>query len=49
MNTPVISALYSLFVYHREMVQFGVGLNTPHPYKSQPWDWFVITRPVAFY
>jgi dolichyl-phosphate-mannose--protein O-mannosyl transferase len=49
MNIPIISPLYSLFVYHREMVQFGVGLNAPHPYMSQPWDWFVITRPVAFY
>jgi dolichyl-phosphate-mannose-protein mannosyltransferase len=49
MNIPVISQLYSLFVYHREMVQFGVGLNSRHPYMSQPWDWFVITRPVAFY
>jgi dolichyl-phosphate-mannose-protein mannosyltransferase len=48
-NTPVISALYSLFEYHKEMVQFGVGLNSRHPYMSQPWDWFVITRPVAFF
>ena len=48
-NIPVISQLYSLFKYHKEMVQFGVGLSSPHPYMSQPWDWFVITRPVAFY
>ncbi len=48
-NIPVISQLYSLFEYHKEMAQFGVGLNARHPYMSQPWDWFVITRPVAFY
>jgi dolichyl-phosphate-mannose-protein mannosyltransferase len=48
-NTPVIAPLYSLFEYHKEMVQFGVGLNARHPYMSQPWDWFVITRPVSFY
>ncbi|HEY0932343.1 MAG TPA: phospholipid carrier-dependent glycosyltransferase [Trebonia sp.] len=48
-STPVLGPLYSLFEYHREMVQFGVGLSTRHPYESQPWDWFVITRPVAFY
>jgi len=48
-NIPIISQLSSLFTYHREMVQFGVGLNSRHPYMSQPWDWFVITRPVAFY
>jgi dolichyl-phosphate-mannose-protein mannosyltransferase len=48
-SIPVISPLYSLFEYHKEMVQFGVGLNATHPYMSQPWDWFVISRPVAFY
>jgi dolichyl-phosphate-mannose-protein mannosyltransferase len=49
MNTPVISALYSLFEYHKEMLQFGVGLSVRHPYMSQPWGWFVISRPVAFF
>jgi dolichyl-phosphate-mannose--protein O-mannosyl transferase len=48
-NIPVISPLYSLFHYHVQMVQFMVGLHTPHPYMSQPWDWFFLTRPVAFY
>jgi dolichyl-phosphate-mannose-protein mannosyltransferase len=46
---PVISALYSLFEYHREAIQFGLGLRTPHPYQSQPWDWLLMTRPVAFF
>jgi len=48
-SIPVISPLYSLYEYHKEMLQFGVGLSTPHPYESQPWDWFVISRPVAFF
>jgi dolichyl-phosphate-mannose-protein mannosyltransferase len=48
-NIPVISALYSLYEYHLQALQFGLGLRTPHPYQSQPWDWLVITRPVAFY
>jgi dolichyl-phosphate-mannose-protein mannosyltransferase len=48
-NIPVISALYSLFEYHKEMAQFAVGLKTTHPYMSQPWGWFVISRPVAFF
>jgi dolichyl-phosphate-mannose-protein mannosyltransferase len=46
---PVISALYSLFEYHKEAIQFGLGLSTRHPYQSQPWDWLVMTRPVAFF
>src|SRR5262249_24052417 len=23
--------------------------STPHSYESQPWDWFVISRPVSFF
>jgi dolichyl-phosphate-mannose-protein mannosyltransferase len=48
-NTPVISPLYSLFEYHKEIVRFMTTLSSRHPYMSQPWDWFVISRPVAFY
>jgi dolichyl-phosphate-mannose--protein O-mannosyl transferase len=48
-HTPVISALYSLFEYHKQAISFGVGLRTPHPYQSQPWDWLLVTRPVAFF
>jgi dolichyl-phosphate-mannose--protein O-mannosyl transferase len=48
-NVPVLAPLYSLFEYHKDMVQFGVGLSARHPYQSQPWDWFFITRPVAFF
>jgi dolichyl-phosphate-mannose--protein O-mannosyl transferase len=48
-HTPVISALYSLYEYHKEALTFGVGLRTPHPYQSQPWDWLLVTRPVAFF
>jgi dolichyl-phosphate-mannose-protein mannosyltransferase len=48
-TTPVISALYSLYNYHVQMVQFGVNLTTPHLYESQPWGWIVLSRPVAFF
>ncbi len=48
-NIPVISPLYSLFEYHLQAIGFGVGLKTPHPYQSQPWDWLLVTRPVAFF
>jgi dolichyl-phosphate-mannose-protein mannosyltransferase len=48
-NIPVISALYSLFEYHRQMIGGGLGLSTPSLYQSQPWDWLALTRPVAFY
>jgi dolichyl-phosphate-mannose-protein mannosyltransferase len=48
-HTPVISALYSLYEYNVQMLQFGVGLHTHHPYESQPWDWLLLSRPVAYY
>ena len=48
-HTPVISALYSLYEYHLQAISFGVGLRTPHPYQSQPWDWLLMTRPVAYF
>ena len=48
-TTPVISAMYSLFEYHKEIYQFMSHLSLRHPYESQPWDWSVISRPVAFY
>ena len=49
LRVPVLSALYSLFSYHQQMLQFGVGLSTRHPYESQPWGWVVLSRPVALY
>ena len=48
-KTPVISALYSLFEYHKEMLNFHIHLHAHHPYQSQPWTWLVMSRPVAFF
>jgi dolichyl-phosphate-mannose-protein mannosyltransferase len=50
-HVPVWSALDSLYQYNRYMLQFGLGLTTGHPYKSQPWTWLWLwtTRPVSFY
>ena len=48
-TTPIWSALDSLYQYNKYMLQFGLGLTTGHPYKSQPWTWLLVTRPVSFY
>jgi len=48
-HTPVLSPLVSLFEYHKQMLNFHVGLHTHHPYQSQPWTWLVMARPVAFF
>ena len=49
MHTPVISALVSLFEYHKAMLAFNTGLTTHHPYQSKPWTWLVISRPVSYF
>jgi len=48
-HTPVISALVSLFEYHKAMLAFNTGLTTHHPYESRPWTWLVLSRPVSFF
>lgn len=46
---PVVSALYSLAEYHREMFDFNTGLSTPNTFQSQPWAWPLLTHPARFY
>ncbi len=48
-HTPVWSALDSLYQYERYNLQFSVGLTQKHPYRSAPWTWPFLSRPVSFY
>jgi dolichyl-phosphate-mannose-protein mannosyltransferase len=48
-NIPVISPLISLFEYNKAMLAFNTGLQTHHPYQSEPWTWLMISRPVSYY
>jgi dolichyl-phosphate-mannose--protein O-mannosyl transferase len=49
-HTPVVSALYSLYQYHREMLSYNVGLHaTAATTASPPWTWPLLTQPVRFY
>lgn len=41
--------LKSLWHYQHEMYDFNVGLHQTHAYKSNPWSWFLLGRPVAFF
>jgi dolichyl-phosphate-mannose-protein mannosyltransferase len=41
--------LRSLWNYVDQQYQFNANLQTPHPYQSNPWSWFIMGRPVAFY
>lgn len=42
-------ALPDLLAYHKAILDFHSGLETPHTYQSWPWDWPILRRPVAFY
>ncbi|MBS2966597.1 phospholipid carrier-dependent glycosyltransferase [Actinocrinis puniceicyclus] len=41
--------LRSLWNYVDQQYGFNANLQSPHPYQSNPWSWFVLGRPVAFY
>ena len=48
-HVPVWSALDSLYQYQRYDLQFSVGLTEQHPYRSAPWTWPFLSRPVSFF
>jgi dolichyl-phosphate-mannose--protein O-mannosyl transferase len=48
-HTPVISALYSLFEYHKEMLSYGLHLSTPNTNAAPPWTWLLLNHPAQFY
>lgn len=39
----------SLAQYHYTAYSFHVGLDSEHPYMSNPWGWIVQWRPTSFY
>ena len=41
--------LRSLGAYHHDAYTFHEGLDSGHPYQSNPWSWWVLGRPVPFY
>jgi dolichyl-phosphate-mannose--protein O-mannosyl transferase len=45
----LFGALYNLWKYQMDVYHFHVGLTSPHPYQSEPWQWLLLGRPVAFY
>lgn len=45
----VPDALRGLWHYHQQMMDFHVGLDSPHTYQSNPWSWLLMSRPTSFY
>ena len=39
----------ALTQYHQQAYEFHQGLDSFHPYKSNPWSWLVLGRPVTYY
>jgi len=46
---PVIGALLNLLHYHLEALRFHNRLTETHTYQSEPWQWLLLGRPVAFH
>ena len=45
----VFESAKSWFHYHLQVLSFHNGLDQTHPYQSEPWQWPLLLRPVAFY
>ncbi len=41
--------LQSLWIYHRAIYDFHVGLTSPHSYASPAWQWPLLVRPTSMY
>jgi dolichyl-phosphate-mannose--protein O-mannosyl transferase len=49
-GTPLVpDALRSLWQYHQQAFDFHTGLESFHPYRSNPWGWLVLARPVSYF
>lgn len=42
-------SLQNLWLYHQKMLNFHVGLSSPHPYASPAWQWPLLVRPTSMY
>ncbi|MCP2353802.1 dolichyl-phosphate-mannose--protein O-mannosyl transferase [Nonomuraea thailandensis] len=45
----VVDSLRSWLAYQAQVLGFHTGLDTPHDYMSEPWQWPFLQRPVAFH
>ncbi|MFF0579240.1 dolichyl-phosphate-mannose--protein mannosyltransferase [Streptosporangium saharense] len=45
----VFDSLRSWLAYHFQVLSYHSALSTTHPYKSEPWSWPLLLRPVAFF
>ncbi|WP_101788118.1 dolichyl-phosphate-mannose--protein mannosyltransferase [Nonomuraea indica] len=45
----VLDSVRSWVKYQWQVFTFHSGLETSHPYMSEPWQWPLLLRPVAFY
>ncbi|MFB9882131.1 dolichyl-phosphate-mannose--protein mannosyltransferase [Planobispora siamensis] len=45
----VFDSVRSWLSYHFQVLGFHTGLNGSHSYQSEPWEWPLLLRPVAFH
>ena len=44
-SNPILSFIH----YHREILNFHMGLKTDHSYEASPWNWLILGRPTSFF
>lgn len=45
----VPTALQSLWIYHRAIYDFHIGLSADHSYESPAWQWPLLVRPTSMF
>ncbi|MBB4700702.1 dolichyl-phosphate-mannose--protein O-mannosyl transferase [Sphaerisporangium siamense] len=45
----VLDSVRSWWNYQSMVLGFHTGLDSSHPYQSEPWEWPLLLRPVAFF
>ncbi|RBQ16860.1 phospholipid carrier-dependent glycosyltransferase [Spongiactinospora rosea] len=45
----VFDSIRSWVAYQLQALSFHSGLKSTHPYQSEPWEWPLLLRPVAFF
>ncbi|WP_327089296.1 phospholipid carrier-dependent glycosyltransferase [Nonomuraea sp. NBC_01738] len=45
----VLDSVRSWAKYQIQVLGYHTGLQDDHPYKSEPWDWPLLTKPVSFH
>jgi dolichyl-phosphate-mannose--protein O-mannosyl transferase len=44
-----LAVLHGWWDYQKQIAHFSATLDAGHPYRSRPWGWLLMTRPIAYF